>query len=156
MKVTKIINGIEYEFEIPFNQEIAKSICQSYYGYKIISKTKGYSTELYKVNTSIFLENEIKLIGTLIYNTEKDILTLYKFVNNNIHKFIKSDSYGINNEIISRLRAKDQIFISDGNTNYKISVRKALTVGKYLQFDKYEKQIFIPIKEFKPKNLNKS
>ena len=155
MKITKIINGIEYEFEIPFNQEIAKSICQNYYGYKITSKTAGYTTQLFRVNTSAFLEKETKLIGTLVYDTEKDILTLYKFVDNEKHKFIKADSYGVNNEIISRLRAKDRLFISDGKINYTISIRKALTVGKYLQFDKYEKQIFIPIEEFK-QNVKKS
>lgn len=155
MKVTKIINGIEYEFEIPLNQELGSSMAQSYYGYKIQAKTNGYHTELYKVNTSAFLPKETKLIGTLIYNIDIDQITLYKFVDMTKHKFIKSDSFGVNNEIISRLRPKDRIFISNGEVNYIISVRKALTVGKYLQFDKYEKQLFIPIEEFKVKDVKK-
>lgn len=149
MKVTKVINGIEYEFEIPFNQEIAGSICQSYYGYKITSETSGYTTRLYKVNTSAFLPKETKLIGTLIYNFEKDCLTLYKHVNDDTHKFLKFESYGINNEIVSRLRANDQILISNDETMLKISVRNALKVGKYMQFDKYERQLFIPLEKFK-------
>lgn len=149
MKITKVINGIEYEFEIPFNQEIAGSICQSYYGYKITSETSGYTTRLYKVNTSAFLPKETKLIGTLIYNFEKDCLTLYKHVNDDKHKFLEFESYGINNEIVSRLRANDQILISNGETMLKISVRNALKVGKYMQFDKYERQLFIPLDKFK-------
>lgn len=149
MKVKKVINGIEYEFEIPFNQEIAGSICQSYYGYKITSETSGYTTKLYKVNTSAFLSKETKMIGTLIYNYENDYLTLYKHVNEDKHKFLKFESFGVNNEVISRLRANDQILISNGEIMFKISVRSALKFGKYLQFDKYEKQLFIPLDKFK-------
>lgn len=156
MKVIKVINGKEYEFEIPLNQELASSITQSYYGYRIEDKTSGYHTELYKVNTSAFLHKETKLIGTLVYNVNMDQITLYKFVDMTKHKFIKSDSFGVNNEIISRLRPRDRIFISNGEVNYIISVRKALTVGKYMQFDKYEKQLFIPIEEFKAKDVKKS
>ena len=149
MQIKKVKNGITYTYEIPFNQEIAHGMAQSYDGYRIEAITQAYSTKLYKVNTSAFLPKERKLIGTLVYDCDTDTITLYKFVDNDIHKFLKADSYGINNEIISRLRAKDRIFISDGKINYIISVRKALAVGKYLQFDKYERQIFIPISEFK-------
>lgn len=155
MRITKEIHGCKYEIEIPFNQEVAKSMEQNYYGYKIVSKTAAYSTKLYKVNTSAFLPNETKLIGTLVYDIDGDILTLYKFVDMNIHKHIKSDSFGVNNEVISRLRPRDCILISDGERNYKMSVRKALTVGKYMQFDRYEKQLFIPISEFQVKELPK-
>lgn len=149
MKVIKTINGKDYEFEIPFNQEIANSISQLYYGYRIENKTCGYVSKLYKINTSAFLPKETKLIGTLIYNPEQDKLTLFKQVDESKHKFLKYESFGINNEIISRLRAQDSILISNGIDMYKISIRKALSVGKYLQFDKYEKQLFIGIKEFK-------
>lgn len=155
MQIVKVIKGIKYTIEVPFNQEIAHSMAQSYNGYRIEAITEAYSTKLYKVNTSAFLPKETKLIGSLVYDTETDTITLYKYVDNNIHKFLKADSYGINNEIISRLRAKDKILISDGKTNYKISVRKALSVGQYLQFDKYEKQLFIPISEFKTSEVKK-
>lgn len=155
MQIKKVIRGVEYTFEIPFNQEIAKTMEQSYYGYRIVSKTAGYSTQLFKVNTSEFLPKETKLIGTLIYDIDIDLITLYKYVDESVHKFIKSDSFGVNNEVISRLRAKDQILISNGKVNYKMSVRKALTVGKYMQFDKYEKQLFIPISEFKQTEIKK-
>ena len=156
MQIVKVINGKEYTIEIPFNQEIGHSIAQSYVGYKIEAKTKAYSTQLYKVNTSAFLPKETKLIGTLIYDNQTDILTLYKYIDEKKHKFLKYESFGVNNEIISRLRAKDQILISNGDINFKISVRKAITVGKYMQFDKYEKQLFIPIDEFKQKEIKKS
>ena len=149
MQIKKVIRGIEYTFEVPFNHEIGQSIAQSYFGYKIEAETTAYATKLYKVNTSAFLPNERKCIGTLVYDNDKDTITLYKHVDNNIHKFLKSESYGINNEIVSRLRAKDRILIEDDNFFYSISVRKALTVGKYMQFDKYEKQLFVPITEFK-------
>lgn len=155
MNIKKFINGIEYEFEIPLNQELGNLMAQSYYGYRIETKTNGYHTELYKINTSAFLPKETKLIGILIYNVGIDQITLYKFVDMTKHKFIKSESFGVNNEIINRLRPKDRIFISNGECNYIISVRKALTVGKYMQFDKYEKQLFIPIKEFKIKDIKK-
>lgn len=149
MQIKKVIRGVEYTFEVPFNHEIGQSIAQSYYGYKIEAETTAYSTKLFKVNTSAFLPDERKCIGTLVYDNEKDTLTLFKHVDNSIHKFLKSDSYGINNETVSRLRAKDRILIEDGKFLYSISVRKALTVGKYMQFDKYEKQLFVPISEFK-------
>lgn len=149
MQIVKVIRGIEYTYEIPFNQEVAHGMAQSYDGYRIEAITQAYTTKLYKVNTSAFLPKERKLIGSLVYDTDTDTITLYKFVDNDLHKFLKGDCYGINNEIISRLRAKDRVLISDGKVNYKISVRKALTVGKYMQFDKYEKQLFIPIDAFK-------
>ena len=155
MKIKMVKDGIEYTYEVPFNQEIGQSIAQSYYGYRIEAETTAYSTKLYKVNTSAFLPKERKLIGTLVYDYEKDWLTLYKHVNNDINKFIKAESYGINNEIIGKMRSSDKIIIEDGKFLYSISVRKALTVGKYMQFDKYEKQLFVPISEFKQTELKK-
>lgn len=155
MQITKTIRGTEYVFEIPFNQLIAKSMANSYYGYRIEDVTEAYSTKLYRVNTSEFLPKETKLIGTLIYEADIDRITLYKFVDMTKHKFEKTESFGINNEVISRLRPKDRVFISNGKQNYIISIRKALTVGKYLQFDKYEKQLFVPISEFKLSEVKK-
>ena len=155
MKVTQKIRGKEYEIEIPLNQVMANSMVQRYVGYRIAAITEAYSTRIYKVSTSAYLPGETKLIGTLVYDNEKDQVTLYKFVDMEKHKFIKMESFGINNEVISRMRAKDRIFISNGKINFIISVRKALSVGKYIQFDRYEKQLFIPIEEFRQKEIKK-
>lgn len=156
MQIVKVIRGVKYTFEVPFNQEIAQSIAQSYDGYRIEALTSAYSTQLYKVNTSAFLPKERKLIGTLVYDNEIDVLTLYKFIDEKKHKFLKYESFGVNNEIISRLRAKDQLLISNGQVNFRISVRKALVEGKYMQFDKYEKQLFIPVEAFKQNEVKKT
>lgn len=148
MRITKKINGIEYEFEIPLNHIIAKDIARSYDGYRIEQISECYSSFLYKVNTSAFLPKERKLIGRLKYNPSTDNITLIKFVDDNIHKFLKAEAYGINNEIIKHLRPCDKILINANKTKYIISIAKALKVGQYLHFDKYELQLFVPIKEF--------
>ena len=149
MQIKKTIKGIEYTFEVPLNMIIAQDIAKSYDGYRIEQETNCYTSNLYKVNTSVFLPKERKLIGRLLYNPNYDYITLYKFVNDDIHKFLKSDAYGINNEIIKHLRTCDKIMIRSKDNKYTISVAKALKVGQYLHFDKYELQLFIPIKEFK-------
>ena len=51
MKVTKVINGYEYEFEVSDNMIIAKSICKSYLGYKIDQNTEGYHTQLFMITS---------------------------------------------------------------------------------------------------------
>jgi len=149
MQITKEINGREYTFEVPQNHIIAKDIAKSYDGYRIEFTTDCYTSKLFMVNTSAFLPKERKLIGTLRYNPETEIVTLVKFVDDEIHKFLKMESYGINNEIIKHLRPCDQILIVAGKAKFKISVNKAIKVGQYLHFNKYELQLFIPISEFK-------
>lgn len=149
MQITKEINGMEYTFEVPLNHIVATDIAKSYDGYRIEHNTECYISKLFKVNTSAFLPKERKLIGTLKCNPETEIITLIKYVDDDVHKFLKTEAYGINNEIIKHLRPCDKILIVAGKSKFTISVSKALKVGQYLHFSKYELQLFIPISEFK-------
>lgn len=149
MQITKNIKGIEYTFEVPQNWMVAEEIKGNYDGYKLTHDTNCYCSKIYKTNTSFYEDKKVKNIGTLIFNPETERITLYKYVNDEEHKFLKSQSYGINNEIIKHLRTFDKIIIENNKSKYLISVSKALKVGQYLHFDKYELQLFIPISEFK-------
>lgn len=148
MEIKKIINGHEYTFEVPQNFIVAEEIKGNYDGYKIIHETNCYSSTLYKANTNFYEKKKMQNIGILVFNPETEKITLHKFVNDAEHKFLKSQSYGINNEIIKHLRTFDNIIIHNKKDKFFISVSKALKVGQYLHFDKYELQLFIPISEF--------
>lgn len=149
MEITKTINGHEYTFEVPQNWIVAEEIKGNYDGYKLTHETNCYCSKIYKQNTNFFDDKEIKNIGTLIYNPETERITLYKHVNDEEHRFEKGLAYGINNEIIKHLRTFDKILIENKTNKFVISVAKALKVGQYLHFNKYELQLFIPISEFK-------
>lgn len=149
MIVTKMINGYEYEIEVPENAIIAKKIIGKYAGFEITQHTEGYTSELYLHNTGYFESKEKKLIATLIYKPNIERVILYKHINPQEHIHIKSNSFGINNEIIKNLRTSDYIIIDDGSNKYKISVGNAIKKGQYLHFTKYELQLFIPIENFK-------
>lgn len=157
MQITKEINGHEYTFEVTQNWLAAHDIAKCYDGYKIFHCTSCYCSKLYLQNTSVFEENkEPKLIGTLIYNPDTERMILYKKVSDEEHKFIKGQSYGINNEIIKHLRTFDKIIIDNSSNRFEISVAKAIKVGEYLHFNKYELQLFIPIEEFKMTDIKKN
>ena len=149
MQITKIINGYEYEFEVPDNMILAKKIIGDYKGYKITQKTEGYLTELFLQEVGYFTKKETKRIGTLIYKPDTQKVMLYKKINPTEHVHIKSKSFGINNEIIRNMRASDYIVIDDGQKKYTISVGNALKKGQYMHFKTYELQLFIPIENFK-------
>lgn len=149
MQITKVINGHEYTFEVPQNAITAKEICRSYDGYKIECEISCNTTWFYKINTGFTVDKTPKMIGQLSYNPETERMTLYKFVDDEKHRFEASVSYGINNEIIKHMRVFDRIVISNKTNRFEISVAKAIKVGQYLHFDKYELQLFVPISEFK-------
>lgn len=149
MQITKNINGHDYTFEVPENYIVAEEISGTYDGYKLTQETCCYCSRIFKKETSEFSGKEVKHIGTLIYNPDSSKITLHKFVDDAEHKFIKGQSYGINNEIIKRLRTFDRILIENKKNYFEIPVAKALKIGNYLHFDKYELQLFIPIEEFK-------
>ena len=155
MQVIREINGHQYEFEVPENWIIAEEMKGVYNGYKLSHETSCYSSKIYKTNTSEFSDKETKNIGTLLFNPDTERITLYKFVNDEIHRFETGDAYGVNNEIIKRLRTFDRILIENKTNYFEISVAKAVKVGQYLHFDKYELQLFIPISEFKVKDKKK-
>lgn len=149
MIIEKEINGYTYEIEVPENALIAKKIIGIYKGYVISQHTEGYNTQLFLHDINFPNQNEKKLIGTLIYKPEYERVILYKHINPQEHIHIKSQSFGINNEIIKNLRTSDYIIIDDSTNMYKISVGNALKKGQYLHFNAYELQLFIPIENFK-------
>lgn len=155
MEVVRIVNGHEYTFVVMPNWMVAEEIKGNYDGYKIEQETSCYKSVLYKINTGAFKTKERKNIGTLICNPETEQITLYKFVNDEEHRFKSGQMYGINNEIIKHLRTYDRILIENKTNYFEISVAKAMKVGQYLHFDKYELQLFIPISEFKTKEKSK-
>lgn len=149
MKIIKEYNGYEYEIEVPDNAIIAKKVVGNYIGYKITQSTEGYTTKLFLQNEGFFEDKDKKCIGTLIYRPETDKVVLFKKINPDEHIHIKTNSFGINNEIIKNLRTSDYIVVDDNKNTYCISVAKALKVGQYLHFTKFELQLFIPIDKFK-------
>lgn len=146
MLIEKEINGHIYEFEVPDNQLVAKKIAGTYTGYQLTQETEGYLSNIFMQEDC---SKEVKKIGTLIYKPEHEKLTLYKHINPAEHLHLKTNSFGINNEIMKNLRASDRIVINDEKNKYQISVYKALKVGQYLHFSAFELQFFIPVKEFK-------
>lgn len=149
MLVKKEINGHIYEFELLDNAIIANKIKGRYLGYNLTQFTEGCVSKIYMQETGCMSSGKKKCIGTLIYNQDKEKITLYKNVNPKEHLHIKSNSYGVNSEIIKNLRTSDGIIIDDKKNKYYISVAKALKVGQYLHFNAYELQLFIPIEQFK-------
>lgn len=151
MKIKRTINGHEYTFEVYQNWIIAQELVnQKYAGYQLKEKTNNNVTCIYKVNSKFFEKNIPKEIGKLICDIDTNRITLYKFVNLDKHYFLKSDSFGINNDILKHLRPSDYIVIETSKKEvYSISVQKALKVGQYLHFQEYELQLFVPITSFK-------
>ena len=148
-------DGKTYEYETGRNFTIAEQIKGDYVGYKLGHTTDGYVSSIYFKNNGYFEDKEKKHIGSLMYNPDTDIVTYYKRVQQAKHEFHKSESFGINNEILSNLCPKDRIVIIEcvgtKKNVYSISVRKAISVASYMTFKNYEKQAFIQKSEFKSK-----
>ncbi len=68
----------------------------------------------------------------------------------------KTNAWGISDEIIMFLKANQKasekevsiILTDQKKKKYEITLEKALEVGQYFQFKEFEKQLFIPIKDF--------
>lgn len=148
MQEIRIINGIEYIFEVTENFMFAQEVCkQEFNGYKIKHETSCYTTNFYKV-----FGNERKHIGLLEYCQNNGKFYLWKFIKTQKHTYINGQEYAVNRSIIAKMRPDDYIyFIVDGSKTYKIRVEKALKVGncKNFTYSGYnsELQLFIPISE---------
>ena len=150
-------NGKVFEYETGRNYTVAKQIKGNYVGFSLGHSTSGYVSEILFKSNNFFEDKKPKNIGSLIYDPATDIITYFKHIQQAKHEFHKSESLGINNNILSNLCPKDKIVIIEHVENkkyiYSISVRKAISVASYMTFKNYEKQAFIPKSEFKSKEI---
>lgn len=158
VKMKQVIFGHEYEVEVGRNYLIGESIKGNKGGYRLIHKTNGLvSTIFFKTNG--FYDNKEKNIGLLYYDFDNDIVTYKKFIKSHKHEFHKTDSIGLNWDIVSNLCPKDLILVVENKSKkqlvYSISVSKALRFQdfKYFKHLGYERQVFIPKCEFKTKEI---
>lgn len=160
VKIYKEINGHTYEYEVGRNYLIGESIKGNKDGYKLTHRTDGFISTIF-FQTNNFFNNKEKNIGLLCYDFDNDIVTYKKFIKQSTHEFHKSDSIGLNWEIVSNMCPKDFIIVIEDCGNKRlirsISVSKALKFQdfKYFKYLGYEKQVFIPACEFKTKELEK-
>lgn len=148
------VNRNGYIYEIGRNEIVADAIAGNKGGYKLGHKTVGFVSQIMFKSNNFFHSKEPKNIGELIYDADKDIITYRKYINQAKHEFHKTETIGLNWDVISNLCPKDKILIIENCNNKKIvrtiSVSKALKFQdfKYLKSLGYEKQLFIPKEEF--------
>lgn len=156
--MVKIIkNG--YEYEVGRNYIVGESIKGEKVGYKLAHKTDGFTSTIYFVSNNFFHSKEPKNIGELLYDFNTDIITYRKFIKQQEHEFHKTESIGLNWDVVSNLCPKDRIVVIE--TCNKKRITRAISVSKALKFQDfkyfkelgYEKQIFIPKEEFLSKEV---
>jgi hypothetical protein len=159
VQIKKEINGREYTFEVGRNYIVMESIRGDKGHYKIGHRYDGSTSQiLFKSNTE---QDVIKVIGWLLYDFEKDIITYRKYISESVHEYHKTNSLGVNWEVISNLCPKDiiKIIVDNGKKQvvHTISVSKALKYQdfRYYKTQGYEKQLLIPIEAFKQKEISK-
>lgn len=158
VKLVKEIDGKEYIYEVGRNYIIMEAIKGDKGHYKIGHKYDGITSTIY-FKSNNYLDNEPKIIGQLLYDFDTDIITYRKYIKQATHEYHKTNSLGLNWEIVSNLCPKDYIKIivdtGDKKIVHTISVSKALKFQdfRYYKMQGYEKQIFIPIEEFRQKEL---
>ena len=151
-----IYNGKEYE--VGRNYDIGEQLKKDYGQYKLGVCQNGFRTDILFKSNNYFESDKVKNIGTLVYDNENDIITYLKYINDS-HIMKVNNSIGLNFDVVQNLAVKDKIRIvqkSEKEIIYRtISVRKALTYENYKQFKTqgYERQIFIPVEEFKSKTV---
>lgn len=155
MKIIRKINNIDYELAVGRNCEIGKQLEKDYDGYSLQHSYDGYVSTIFFKSRSFF-GSQTKNIGKLFYDHDTDVVTYKKYgFNKENHEFKTTKSIGFNWDIISNLKAKDIVQIESKEENntilYTISVSKILKYQdfKYFKSLGYEKQIFVPICEFK-------
>lgn len=147
------------QYEVGRNYEIMNAIKGNKGGYCIGFRYDGFTAEILFKSNNFFDDKEPKVIGRLLYNWEKDIVTYRKYIKQEAHEFHKTQSLGLNWDILSHLTPRDNILIVVDTGKSKIvhtmSVRKALDYQDFKQFKSqgYEKQLFIPIADFKTQEI---
>lgn len=146
------------EYEVGRNYVIGENIKGDKGGYKLLHKYDGFTSTIYFQSNNFFQDKTPKNIGTLSYDFTTDIVTYRKYgFKPSTHEFHKTDSIGLNWEVILNLCPKDLISVVEVQNNKKIvrsiSVSKALKFQDFKYFKNlgYEKQVFIPACEFKTK-----
>lgn len=159
-KIVKIVDGQERIYEVGRNYLIGENVKGNKGYYKLLHKSDGFFSTIFFQSNNFFHDKELKNIGTLSYDFEKDIVTYRKYGYKPAdHEFHKTDSIGLNWEIISNMCPKDLIKVISTQDKkkivYSISVSKALKFQDFKYFKNlgYEKQIFIPACEFKAKEF---
>lgn len=159
VKVFKEVNGRVFEYEVGRNYLIGESIKGDKGGYKLAHKTDGFVSTIFFQSNNFFHDKTLKNIGFLCYDFDNDIVTYKKFIKQSSHEFHKTDSIGLNWEVISNMCPKDFIVVVEDCGNKRlirsISVSKALKFQDFRYFKSlgFEKQVFIPACEFKTKEL---
>lgn len=155
MKLVKVVNGIEYSFTTGRNYTVGEAVKGDYDGYSLIHEHNGFKSTIF-FKSKNFFNKESKNIGVLLYDYDANIVTYKKYGFKQLeHTFHKTESMGLNWDIISNLCPKDKILIEsktdEKRTIFTISVSKAMKFQEFMYFKPggYEKQIFIPISEFK-------
>ena len=148
-----------YTYEVGRNYEIMQAVKGHKGGYSIGFRYDGFTAEILFKSNNFFDDKEPKVIGRLLYNWEKDVVTYRKYIKQEAHEFHKTQSLGLNWDILSHLTPRDNILIVVDTGKSKIvhtmSVRKALGYQDFKQFKSqgYEKQLFIPIADFKTQEI---
>lgn len=148
-----------YTYEVGRNYEIMNAIKGNKGGYCIGFRYDGFTAEILFKSNNFFDDKEPKVIGRLLYDWEKDVVTYRKYIKQEAHEFHKTQSLGLNWDILSHLTPRDNILIVVDTGNKKIvhtmSVRKALGYQDFKQFKSqgYEKQLFIPTADFKTREI---
>lgn len=155
MRIVKVVNGIEYVFDVGRNYEIGEQIKGDKDGYSLIHQFDGFNSTIF-FKSRRFFDSEQKNIGILLYDHTSDIVTYKKYgFKKEIHEFKTAEAFGLNWDIVSNLKAKDRVVIEEKADNkkilYLISVSKLLRFQnfRYFKSDGFEKQIFIPVCEFR-------
>lgn len=150
----------EKEYEVGRNYLIGEKIKGDKGGYKLLHQTDGFTSTIFFQSNNFFHDKTLKNIGSLSYDFTTDIVTYRKCGFKSLeHEFHKTESIGLNWDIISNLCPKDLIVVIENQGNKRIvrsiSVLKALKFQDFRYFKKlgYEKQIFIPACEFKVQEI---
>jgi len=154
-----VVDELGRTYEVGRNYEIMQAVKGDKGGYSIGCRYDGFVAEILFKNYSLTDEKEVRTIGRLLYDWEKDIVTYRKYIKQSEHEFHTTQSLGLNWDVLSHLTARDNILIIVDTGKSKIvhsmSVRKAIGYQDFKQFKSqgFEKQLFIPIADFKKKEV---
>lgn len=161
------LSATGYNFVESEAHRIAHTICKTdYKDYKLTCEFEFVHAKIFFQDKNYFTKSEPKCIGMLLYDFEKDIVTLRKTCfEAEKHQHHKSNSLAISYDIFKQLRVKDRIEIHETSRSgrkaniYKIGVRKATDNGQFRHYKKegFELQFFIPREAFEvvEKNIRK-
>ena len=154
-----LIDERGYKYEVGRNYEVMQAVKGNKGNYSLGCHYDGFTAEILFKSNNFFDDKEIKVIGRLLYDWDKDIITYRKYIKQEAHEFHKTQSLGLNWDILSHLTPRDyiRIVVDTGKSKivHTMSVRKALGYQDFKQFKSqgYEKQLFIPIDDFKKKEV---